>query len=159
MLPRPIYLCHQLSFHTLGDDYHALVRRYHFELHGTRIEVCKEVQVSAYTAGGNGELFIDDCQAGLHHLSRSSSFDEPLSSAISSDPSHLMSSSLPVILMFPNGCVRSNSLRTLLPVNRMVAGLSKEVSEGLGRSRLEIKGAITEDDHDRQCEARQSWSD
>lgn len=138
VLPRPIYLYHQFSFHTLGDDYHALIRRYHFDFHGTRIEVRKEVQISAYTAGGNGESFIDDSQAGLHHLGRSSSFDEPLSSAISSNLSHLMASSPPVIPMFPNGGVGSNSFRNSLPVNRMAAGFSEGVSEGLGRLRREI---------------------
>lgn len=138
VLPRPIYLYHQFSFHTLGDDYHALIRRYHFDFNSTRIEVRKEVQISAYTASGNGESFIDDSQAGLHHLGRSSSFDEPLSSAISSDLSHLMASSPPVIPMFPNGRVGSSPFRNSLPVNRVAAGLTEGVSEGLGRLRREI---------------------
>lgn len=141
VLPRTIYLSHQFSFYALSDDYHALIRRYHFDLHANRIEVRKEVQASAYSAADDSDGFLDNSPGshGRHHrLGVSSSFDEPLSSAITSDLSALMASSPPVIPMYPNGRVGSGQFRAPLPVNRMAAGLSEGMSEGLGRLRREI---------------------
>ena len=34
ILPRSIYLSHQFSFHTLGEDYHALIRRHQLNICG-----------------------------------------------------------------------------------------------------------------------------
>ncbi|THH09402.1 hypothetical protein EW146_g8693 [Bondarzewia mesenterica] len=68
----------------------------------------------------------------------SSSFNEPLSSAMSSEMAY--PSSPPVIPMFPNGTPGSkpNSFRNALPVQRMAAGITDGMSEGLGRLRREI---------------------
>ncbi|KIJ49869.1 hypothetical protein M422DRAFT_44663 [Sphaerobolus stellatus SS14] len=62
ILPRPIYLSHQFSFHTFegegGGDYHALLRKAQFDIPCVRIEVRKDVEVhpspSSFGAGGRG---------------------------------------------------------------------------------------------------------
>ncbi|KAG6809118.1 hypothetical protein H0H92_001552, partial [Tricholoma furcatifolium] len=59
-LPRLIYLSYQFSFHTLGEDYHALIRRYQLNVGGLRIGVRREAQISAYSTGGG-----DSCVEGL----------------------------------------------------------------------------------------------
>ncbi|EIM83630.1 uncharacterized protein STEHIDRAFT_62984 [Stereum hirsutum FP-91666 SS1] len=138
VLPRPIYLYHQSSFHTLGDVYHAHMRRYRFELHTTRIEAGKVVQITAYSAGGDGEPFLDSSQVSLHRIKRSS-FGELLSSAISSDLPHFMASSPPASTMFSSGSVWSSSSRNSLPVDRMETRLSEGMSEGLGRLKREMR--------------------
>src|SRR5579863_10430168 len=51
VLPRPLYLSHQFSFHGLGDDYHGRLRRFQLDTLGPKIEVRKEVEISAYVAG------------------------------------------------------------------------------------------------------------
>jgi hypothetical protein len=68
LLPRSIYLSHQFSFHNLGEDYHALVRRYQLNISGHKIDVHKEVQVSTYSAG-IGESFVEGKPAtmGANH--------------------------------------------------------------------------------------------
>jgi hypothetical protein len=47
LLPRTIYLSHQLSFHTLGEDYHALIRRYQLDISRHQIEVRSDQCISA----------------------------------------------------------------------------------------------------------------
>ncbi|KAJ6574111.1 hypothetical protein B0H19DRAFT_1063111 [Mycena capillaripes] len=44
VLPRAIYLSHQFAFYTLGEDYHALIRRYQFAIGGAKIDVRREVE-------------------------------------------------------------------------------------------------------------------
>lgn len=58
ILRRSIYLSHQFSFHTLGEDYHALIRWYQLDIFGQKINVHKEVQISAYPTG-SGESFVE----------------------------------------------------------------------------------------------------
>ncbi|KAE9397368.1 hypothetical protein BT96DRAFT_1020846 [Gymnopus androsaceus JB14] len=53
-----IYLSHQVSFRVLGEDYHALIRRYQFDVAGTKVEVRKGVEVSVYPTG-NSESFVE----------------------------------------------------------------------------------------------------
>ncbi|KAG6894703.1 hypothetical protein C0992_005035 [Termitomyces sp. T32_za158] len=71
VLPRSVYLSHQFAFRTLGEDYHALIRRYQLDIAGAKIDVRREVQVSACspdtgtgTAGagegeGEGGMFVE----------------------------------------------------------------------------------------------------
>lgn len=83
----------------------------------------KEVEVS-----GAGEAFIH----GSHDTGRaSSSFDEPLSSAMASGLEY--PSSPPVIPMFPNGT--PGSFKNSVPIQRVAAGLSDGMSEGFARVR------------------------
>lgn len=90
----------------------------------------KEVEISAYSAGA-GEAFIQ----GSHDTGRiSSSFDEPLSSAMTSGLGY--PSSPPVIPMFPNGT--PGSFKNSIPIQRVAAGLSDGMSEGFARVRREI---------------------
>lgn len=87
----------------------------------------KEVEVSAYATGA-GEAFIH----GSHDTGRaSSSFDEPLSSAMASGLEY--PSSPPVIPMFPNGT--PGSYKNSVPIQRVAAGLSDGMSEGIARVR------------------------
>jgi hypothetical protein len=82
LLPRSIYLSHQFLFHTLGEDYHALIRRYQLDISGHKIDIRKEVQVSAYSAG-NGESFVEGFSSPRDVRNRTllPSFDETLASA------------------------------------------------------------------------------
>jgi len=100
VLLRSLYLSHQFSFHTLGDDYHALLGRYQLDITGAKIEVRSMIEISPYTSGGVNAVFLEgfssapDLRGGV-----SSSFDEPIASAISGS---LDSSNLPIILsMYP----------------------------------------------------------
>ncbi|KAJ6528024.1 hypothetical protein B0H19DRAFT_880062, partial [Mycena capillaripes] len=90
-LPRAIYLSHQFAFYTLGEDYHALIRRYQFAIGGVKIDVRREVEVSAFAlgpgTGAGGEAFVEDYGSSSPRAIRrrshvSSSFDEPLASAL-----------------------------------------------------------------------------
>ena len=130
VLPRSVYLFHQFSFHALRDDYHGRLRRFQLDALGPKIDVRKEVEISAYTAGA-GEAFIQ----GSHDTGRtSSSFDEPLSSAMSSGLGY--PSSPPVIPMFPNGT--PGSFKNSIPIQRVAVGLSDGMTEGFARVRREI---------------------
>ncbi|KAA1478047.1 hypothetical protein DENSPDRAFT_632230 [Dentipellis sp. KUC8613] len=158
VLPRPIYLSHQFFFHALTEDYHGLIRRYQLTVPSLPIEVRKEVQISAYSAG-TGESFVSG-SAGAHDIAgMPSSFDEPLSSALTSGLDY--TGSPPVIPMFPNGAPGSkNGLRHAIPIQRMATGLSDGMSEGLGRIRREISkvrspqlGARQDRDRDRAAGA------
>lgn len=94
---------------------------------GPKIEVRKEVEISAYATGA-GEAFIH----GSHDTGRAaSSFDEPLSSAMASGLEY--PSSPPVIPMFPNGT--PGSFKNTVPIQRVAAGLSDGMSEGIARVR------------------------
>jgi len=127
VLPQSLYLSHQFSFHALGDDYHGRLRRFQLDVLGPKIEVRKEVEISAYATGA-GEAFIH----GSHDTGHvSSSFDEPLSSAMASGLEY--PSSPPVIPMFPNGT--PGSFKNSVPIQRVAAGLSDGMSEGFARVR------------------------
>ena len=136
VLPRPIYLSHQTSFHALSEDYHALIRRYQLDIAVTKFEVRREVEVSAYSAGV-GESFVEGFSA-LRDIRRTSvSFDEPLASDLAGglDYSHQ-----PAILpMLSNGMPgsRPTSFRHSIPI-RTMAGFSDGMTEGIGRIRREI---------------------
>jgi hypothetical protein len=116
ILLRSVYLSHQFSFHTLGEDYHPLIRRFHLDIGGCKIEERREVEVGAYSAG-TGESFIEGFSAPLHVRRPSSSFDEPVASALSAslDYSHPTRA---VILMLPNGIPssRPKSFRNSVPI-------------------------------------------
>ncbi|KAG6817066.1 hypothetical protein H0H87_000245 [Tephrocybe sp. NHM501043] len=134
ILPRSIYLSHQFSFHTLGEDYHALIRRYQLDIGGLKIDVRREVQVSAYSAGGVGESFVEGFASPRdirHHRTLSSSFDEPLASALANELDHPHISG--VLPMLPNGT--PSSFRNAIPIRRTIGD---GMSESLGRLRREI---------------------
>ena len=99
----------------------------------------KEVEVSAYSAG-TGESFVEGFPAPMHvRRALSSSFDEPLASALSAglDYSHQPRTVIP---MLPNGTPgsRPKTFRNPVPIRNMAAGLGDGVSEGLGRIRREM---------------------
>ncbi|KAH7902822.1 hypothetical protein BJ138DRAFT_271896, partial [Hygrophoropsis aurantiaca] len=143
ILPRSIYLAHQFSFYTLGEDYHALVRRYQLDIAGNKIEVRKEVEASAYTAG-TGELFVEGFSAPRDVRHAASSFDEPIASAMSADlgRSH---SPRAIIPMLPNGTPGSKpkSFKNTIPIRNMTAGITEGMGESLGRIRREIHKSLT----------------
>ena len=140
VLPRSLYLSHQFSFHTLGEDYHALLRRYQLDITGTKIEVRRTIEISPYTSGGDNAEFVEGFSSPRDVRRISSSFDEPIASAISGS---LDNSNLPIILpMYPNGIPGSNprSFRSSIPI-RTMAGIGDGVSEGLGRLRRDFHKA------------------
>ena len=143
ILPRSIYLYHQFSFQTLGEDYHALIRRHQFDICGEEIKVRKQVEISAYSSGGPGNntssaAFVEGFTAPRDiRRNISSSFDEPIASAISGS---FDNSNLPAILpMYPNGMPSSKpkSFRNSIPI-RTMAGIGDGVTEGFGRIRREM---------------------
>ena len=134
LLPRSIYLSHQFSFHTLGEDYHALIRRYQLDVSGAKIDVRREVQVSAYPAGSS-ESFVEGF-SDIRSRTLSSSIDEPLASALAGGLEYRRSPG--ILPMLPNGTPGApSSFRASIPI-RTMAGLGDGVSEGLGRLRREI---------------------
>ena len=44
-----LYLSHQFSFRILGEDFHALICRFHPDIGGCKIDVRREVKVNAYS--------------------------------------------------------------------------------------------------------------
>ncbi|KAF9445816.1 hypothetical protein P691DRAFT_784691 [Macrolepiota fuliginosa MF-IS2] len=154
ILPRSLYLSHQFTFWTLGEDYHALLRQYHFDVRGSKIHVRREVQVSVGVGLNNtSDRFVEDLDLQqLRHGggAGSSSFDEPLASALAGDLVSDYAGSVPTILpMYPNGASghhRSLSIgktpaaafiRNSIPIRRIGDGMS----EGLGRIRKEISSS------------------
>ena len=134
VLPRSLYLSHQFSFRTLGEDYHALIRSYQLDIAGGKIDVRKEVEISAYSSGGDNSSFVEGFSAPRDIRRASSSFDEPIASAISGS---FDSSNIPAILpMYPNGISGSKpkSFRNSIPI-RTMAGIGDGVTEGIGRVR------------------------
>ncbi|KAI0915567.1 hypothetical protein AcV5_003752 [Taiwanofungus camphoratus] len=138
VLPRSIYLSHQFSFHSLGEDYHALIRSGQLDIPGNKIEVRKKVEVNAYPPG-LGESFMQGPSAPRDIGPVSSSFDEPLASALSVDLQYT-NPSPPVLPMFPNGTPGSNSrsLKHTIPIRTVAAGIGDSMSESLVRLRREI---------------------
>ena len=134
VLPGTIYLSHQFTFFALREDYHALIRRLHFDIPTMKIEVRREVEASPY-ALGHGESFVQPEE--IDHQGRS--FDESLASAMSGGL-YYTSTTPPVIPMYPNGVpkMRTGSFKTPIPIRSVAAGLSEGVQEGFGRLRREI---------------------
>jgi len=133
---RSIYLYHQFCFYALGEDYHALVRSYRFDFPVSKLEVRKAVQISAYTAGDGGSFG----GALPMDIRQSSTFDEPLASAMSIQLGEFAGLSPKVLPMLPNG-VPNPRLRDSIPIRSVAAGITDGVSEGLGRIRREINKA------------------
>ena len=133
---RSIYLHHQFGFYTLGEDYHALVRSYRFDFPVSKLEVRKAVQISAYTTGDGGSFG----GALPMDIRQSSTFDEPLASAMSIQLDEFAALSPKVLPMLPNG-VPNPRLRDSIPIRSVAAGITDGVSGGFGRLRREINKA------------------
>ena len=110
ILPRSVYLSHQFSFYTLGEDYHALISRSQLDISGEKLEVRKNVEIHPFPSSPHHhhhhgseslESFIEGlgsprfaAQGGDHHHHHhlthahahtrgfSGSFDEPLANAL-----------------------------------------------------------------------------
>ncbi len=149
ILHRSIYLSHQFSFYTLGEDYHALVRRSQLDISGQKLEVRKNVEISPFPSSSGthdvSESFIEGGFAHQrrhhhhhhhHHTRRiSGSFDEPLASALAGGLEYT-SAAPPVLPMYPNGAPssRPRTLRNSIPIRTIGDGMS----EGLSLLRREI---------------------
>ena len=127
---RSIYLHHQFSFYAFGEDYHALVRSYRFDVPASKLEVRKAVQISAYTTGDGGSFG----GALPMDIRQSSSFDEPLASAMSIQLGEFAGPSPRILPMLPNG-VPNPRLRDSIPIKSVAAGITDGVSERLGMLR------------------------
>ena len=81
-------------------------------------------------------LGMNDTRSGRR---ASSSFDEPLASALAGDIPHL-GPSPPVLPMYPNGVPRSSSrsIKNAIPIRHVAAGFSDSMSGGLTRLRREM---------------------
>ncbi|KAF8125490.1 hypothetical protein EV363DRAFT_1225882 [Boletus edulis] len=122
LVPRSIYISHQFLFYTLGEDYHALIRRHRVAISGVKIDVRKEVEASAFT-GSSGADFVEDLafpSDQVHSRSHShshmhahgpSSFDEPLASAMSAEMAYDRSAGAgrATIPMLPNGAAQQST--------------------------------------------------
>jgi hypothetical protein len=134
---RSIYLWHQFSFYALGEDYHALIRSYKLDVPAMKIEVRKEVEVSAYPTGA-GESFVQGGAASPMDICRvPSSFDEPIASAMSASLGEYANPTLPVLPMLPNGAPGPR-FRNPIPIRNVAAGISDGMTEGFGRLKREI---------------------
>lgn len=136
ILPSSIFLSHQFSFFALGEDYHALLRRWHFDIPAVKIEVRREVEASAYTAG-QGELFVSAGTSPQDVRLARSTLDEPLATAIHSGLNY-SGVTPPVIPMLPNGA-RSGSFKATIPIRSVAAGITEGVTGSLGRLGRGIK--------------------
>lgn len=134
---RSIYLHHQFCFYAFGEDYHALVRSYRFDFPARGLEVRKAVQISAYSTGDGG-TFGGASPMDIRQLS--SSFDEPLASAMSVRLGEFAGPSPKILPMLPNG-VPNPRLRDSIPIRSVATGITDGVSEGLGRLRRGIDKA------------------
>lgn len=143
IVPRSVYLSHQFFFYTLGEDYHALIRRHHLTVTGDKMEVRREVEPSTYTSGagpssgtvGSGldEVFIAGTRGGPDPNRAASSLDEPLASAMTSGLD--APPGVPSIPMFPNGGAgRPRSFGAGLPIRSLKEG----VGGGLDKLRREM---------------------
>ncbi|KAI6096747.1 hypothetical protein F5141DRAFT_1011714 [Pisolithus sp. B1] len=154
IVPRSVYLSHQFLFYTLGEDYHALIRRLRFGIKGDRVVVRREVEPSIVASGtalnmgkatvrGANELFVTGTHGGLDHRA-ASSFDEPLANAIASGldgPSGVLS-----IPMFPNGT--AGRPRPFGAAALPIKSLKEGVGEGLDRLRREMHRVRSPKEHD-----------
>jgi hypothetical protein len=161
LVPRSIYLSHQFLFYTLGEDYHALIRRHRLAISGAKIDVRKEVEASAFT-GSTGAQFVEDLafpsdqpharsrslSRGHHHMHAHgpSSFDEPLASAMSAELAYDRSAEggRVTIPMLPNGAAQQSArartgtswsgsgTRAALSGMSMGGGIPIRVMEGVG---------------------------
>ena len=104
------------------------------------MDVRREVQISAYSAGG-GESFVEGFSAprdARHRSQLSSSFDEPLASALAAEFDHHPAHAPGVLPMLPNGS-RPQTFRTSIPITiRSMTGIGDGMSESFGKIRREI---------------------
>ncbi|KAF8332992.1 hypothetical protein F5887DRAFT_995039, partial [Amanita rubescens] len=138
VLHRSVYLSHQFSFYTLGEDYHALLRRSQLDISGQKLEVRKNVEISPFpsSSGTHDAGGFAHHRHHHHHTRRiSGSFDEPLASALAGGLEY-SSIAPPVLPMYPNGAPssRPRTLRNSIPIRTIGDGMS----EGLSLLRREI---------------------
>ncbi len=127
MILRSIYISHQFTFQTLGEDY----------VGGAKIEVRRDVEASAFAAE-TSESFIKGFAPRRDVCRASSSFDEPLASPLGAglESGHAP----PVLPMLPNGAPRSGpeSIRNTIPTR----SISDNISEGIGRIRNQFQQRV-----------------
>ncbi|KAF8522572.1 hypothetical protein BU17DRAFT_44501 [Hysterangium stoloniferum] len=137
VLPRPIYLAHQFSFYAFKEDYQALLRRSQLNVPCTKLEVRKDVEVSAHLEDAESDVFLHDTVdlqvASTTPRSARNPFDEPIASAMRSGLDY-SGQSPPVLPMLPNGAPVSVLEAIPIHTKHVAAG----VNEGFGRIRREI---------------------
>lgn len=131
ILPPSTYASHQFNFFGLEEDWHALLRRSHFEVPVRKIEVRKEVEALPQI-GDAGDAFLQDMGIGA-------SFEQPIATAIQTTlDSNAASAVMP---SFPNA-YKPSSWRDTIPIPHVpVRTLTEGVNEGLGRIKREINKA------------------
>ncbi|KAF8622444.1 hypothetical protein AX15_007027 [Amanita polypyramis BW_CC] len=134
ILPRPIYLSHQFSFYSLGEDYHALIRRSKLDITAQKIEVRKEVEVNAFPSSQASESFVEGFTLSRDPRRSSASFDVPLAKALAGGLDYTVAP--PILPMYPNGAPGSRPRSFMNPIP--IRTLGDGVSESLSRFRREI---------------------
>lgn len=114
-----------------------MIRRYRFDVGGAKIEVRREVEASAFAAE-TSESFIEGFAPRRDVRRASSSFDEPLASALGAGIES--GRAPPVLPMLPNGAPRSGptSIRNAIPIR----SISDNMSEGIGRIRNQFQQRV-----------------
>jgi hypothetical protein len=133
MLPAPVYLSHQFTFHSLSadSDWHALLHRSVFDIPCTKLEVRKEVRALSGSTTSGGESFVQ----GHSHPVRST-FDEPLASAIHASL-ETKPNQPPLIPMYPNAWKSSPNtwMDKAVPIKNVVVDMG---TEGISLLKREI---------------------
>ncbi|GJE97284.1 hypothetical protein PsYK624_135000 [Phanerochaete sordida] len=130
IVPRSLYLAHQFSFYTLGEDYHGLLRSFNFDVPAAKVEVRRQIEVNA-SGSSMSESFVSGSS-----LPSQSGFSTSYDEAVSVDLRTLKPSP-PVLPMYPNG-PPSRAYMNSMPIRNVAAGISDGMTEGLGRLRREI---------------------
>ncbi|KAH6869593.1 hypothetical protein BKA70DRAFT_367440 [Coprinopsis sp. MPI-PUGE-AT-0042] len=145
---RSIYLSHQFSFYTLGEDYQGAIRLYRLAPAGTKIDVRKDIPIQAFSSslpshaeGGDG--FLDEFNSptsprGIRGIA--SSFDEPLASALTHEMEGVGAVGVTEVElpMYPNGVPGKRGLLSSSITAIPVRGIGDGVSRGFGQLRRRI---------------------
>lgn len=148
---RSIYLSHQFSFYTLGEDYQGAIRLYRLSLIGSKIDVRKDIPIQAFASSlsshvpEGGEGFIEEFNSptsprGTRGIP-SSSFDEPLASALGHEMDGLRASGVTEVElpMYPNGVAGKRGLLSSSINAIPVRAIGDGVSEGVDRIKRTIR--------------------
>jgi hypothetical protein len=119
----------------LDEDYHALIRRYQFNVKGTKIQVHREVLPIAHPTA-MGESFIEGFTSTPQP---STSFDEPLASALSVGIDHTPPTA--TIPMLPNGTPGSRPSSMSFVSSMPIRSVTEGMSESLVRIKREMHRA------------------
>lgn len=149
VLQKPIYLSHQFSFYTLGEDYQGAIRLYRLAPAGSKIDVRRDIPIQAFSTslpshaeGGDG--FLEEFNSptsprGIRGVAPS--FDEPLASALTHEMEGVGATGVTEVElpMYPNGVPGKRGLLSSSISAIPVRGIGDGVSGGFDRFRKTIR--------------------